>query len=161
MNQIVQEILLKAQKDVFSTNIGSHLTPFKGEGIDFDEIKEYSIGDDIRKINWNATAKSPFGTLQINQFNDERELNIIIAFMVSGNINFGSQNLKQDIMSQILATLAYSAVKNDDRYHTIFFNKVLQKEFYPTKEQNIIQEIVSYGVSLNPLGKEIDWEQFS
>ena len=160
MDNIVQEIILKAQKDVFSNNLGTHLTPFKGEGIDFEEIKEYSIGDDIRKINWNATAKDPFGTLQINQFNDERELNIIIAFMVSGNISFGSQILKQDIMNQILAILAYSSIKNNDRYHTVFFSNKIEKEYYPTKNFNLLENIISYGVKLDPLKKEINWGNF-
>ena len=160
MQEITKEILLKAKRDVFSSNMGSHITLFKGEGIDFDEIKEYNIGDDIRKINWNATAKSADGSLQINQFNDERELNIIIAFMVSGNIYFGSVELKQYIMAYIVAMLGYSAVKNNDRYQTIFFDENVAKEYTPTRSSGVLEDIVNYAVELNPLQKNISWEHF-
>ncbi len=160
MDKITKEILLKAQRDVFSYNIGSHITPFKGEGIDFDEIKEYNIGDDIRKINWNATAKSSDGTLQINQFNDERELNIIIAFMISGNIYFGSIELKQYIMAYIVAILGYSSVKNHDKFQTIFFDQDLQKHYKPSRSTDILEDIVDYAVKLNPLQKTISYENF-
>ncbi|HHB94019.1 MAG TPA: DUF58 domain-containing protein, partial [Campylobacterales bacterium] len=78
MQQVAKEILLRAKKDVFSGNLGNHITTFKGDGLDFREIRDYDYGDDIRKINWKATAKG--NGLKTNVFNEERELNIVIAF---------------------------------------------------------------------------------
>jgi uncharacterized protein (DUF58 family) len=158
--EVLKEILLRAKKEVFGLNIGSHTTPFKGEGIDFKEIKEYELGDDVRRINWKASAKSSDFSLKVNQFNDEKELNIIIAFMVSGSINFGSKLLKQDLMSEILAYIAYSASKNKDRFTTLFFSNKVEKLFKPTKKSQIIKEVVSWGLNLNSYKKEVDFSAF-
>ncbi len=95
MQQVAKEIILRAKKDVFTGNLGNYLTTFKGDGLDFREIRDYEYGDDIRKINWKATAKG--GGLKTNIFNEERELNIVIAFMLSGTLNFGSVALKQEV----------------------------------------------------------------
>ena len=95
----LKEILLRVKKQVFSGNIGNTLSTFKGTGLDFYEIKDYTIGDDVRKINWKSTAKS--SSVKVNVFNEERELNIIVAYMVNGSINFGTKRIKQDVMAEV------------------------------------------------------------
>ena len=158
MNQVAQEILLRARKDVFSGNLGEHLTTFKGDGLDFREIRDYEHGDDIRKINWKATAKG--AGVKTNVFNEERELNILLAFMVSGSINFGSVKLKQEIVAEILALLSFSALKGHNRLQSQFFSDKSELFFEPTKSNNIIFNIVENAIEIDTVGKEVDYKKF-
>ena len=158
MKQKAKEILLRARKDVFSGNIGDNITTFKGEGLDFKEIRDYQAGDDIKKINWNATAKS--NSVKVNLFDSERELNIVIAFFVSGSINFGSVKLKQDIVSEVLALLAFSSVKNNNNLQTTFFGNESLDFFPPTKNDNIVYDIVEKSLDIKCLGEDINYNGF-
>jgi len=158
MNQVTQEILLRAKKDVFSGNLGEHLTTFKGDGLDFREIREYEHGDDIRKINWKATAKG--SGIKINLFNEERELNIVLAFMVSGSVNFGSIRLKQEVIAEILALLSFSALKGHNRVQSQFFSDKSELFFEPSKNNNIIHNIVENAIKIDTLGKEVNYQKF-
>lgn len=158
MSQVAEEILLKAKKDVFSGNLGEHLTTFKGDGLDFREIREYDHGDDIRKINWKATAKG--GGLKTNVFNEERELNIVLAFMVSGSINFGSIRLKQEVIAEVLALLSFSALKGHNRLQSQFFSDKSEIFFEPTKRDSIIYNIVESAIEIDSLGKEVNYKKF-
>jgi len=158
MNQVAQEILLRAKKDVFSGNLGEHLTAFKGDGLDFREIRDYDHGDDIRKINWKATAKG--AGVKTNVFNEERELNIVLAFMVSGSINFGSFKLKQEIVAEILALLSFSALKGHNRLQSQFFSDKSELFFEPSKSNNIIYNIVENAINIDTLGKEVNYKNF-
>ncbi len=158
MQQVAKEILLRAKKDVFSGNLGNHITTFKGDGLDFREIRDYDYGDDIRKINWKATAKG--NGLKTNVFNEERELNIVIAFMLSGSLHFGSVKLKQEVATEIMALLAFSALKNDNRLQSVFFEKKIEKFFEPTKNDAIVYQLVDSAVSFDTLGREVNYQAF-
>jgi len=158
MNQVAQEIFLRAKKDVFSGNLGEYLTAFKGDGLDFREIREYDHGDDIRKINWKATAKG--AGVKTNVFNEERELNIVLAFMVSGSIHFGSFKLKQEIVAEILALLSFSALKGHNRLQSQFFSDKSELFFEPSKSNNIIYNIVENAINIDTLGKEVNYKNF-
>ncbi len=158
MNTKAKEILLRAKKDVFSTNFGDNITTFAGDGLDFREIREYQSGDDVRKINWKATAKN--NSLKLNIFNEERELNIVIAFLVSGSINFGSVKLKQDVVSELLTLLSFSAIKNNNKLQTIFFSDKNEKFFPPTKNQAIVYEILENSLEFDCLEKDVDYAEF-
>ncbi len=158
MQQVAKEILLRAKKDVFSGNLGNHLTTFKGDGLDFREIRDYDYGDDIRKINWKATAKG--NGLKTNVFNEERELNIVIAFMLSGSLHFGSVKLKQEVATEIMALLAFSSIKNDNRLQSVFFEKRIEKFFEPTKNDAIVYQLVENAIEYDCLGKEVSYKAF-
>ena len=158
MQQVAKEILLRAKKDVFSGNLGNHLTTFKGDGLDFREIRDYDYGDDIRKINWKATAKG--NGLKTNVFNEERELNIVIAFMLSGSLHFGSVKLKQEVATEIMALLAFSSIKNDNRLQSVFFEKKIEKFFEPTKNDAIVYQLVENAIEYDCLGKEVSYKAF-
>ncbi len=155
---LVKEILLRAKKEVFTGNLGNNLTAFKGDGIDFAEIKEYDYGDDVRKINWKATART--GDVKVNIFNEERELNIIVAFMVSGSINFGTVRLKQEVMAELLALLSYSALKNSDRLATLFFSDRQEYFIRPTKNMGVVEESLREALTIDPIGKKGDFDAF-
>lgn len=158
MTHTKQEILFKTRRKIFGFNIGNNTSVFQGNGIDFREIKEYSFGDDVRKINWKATAKtqSPF----INVFNEERELNILIAFMVSGSIYFGTKRLKQELMGEVLSILAYSTLKNGDNLSALFFSS--QAEFFqpPTKKMGALDNMLDFALRLSSMGKTTDYHAF-
>jgi len=158
VQQVAKEILLRAKKDVFSGNLGNYLTTFKGDGLDFREIRDYDYGDDIRKINWKATAKG--NGLKTNVFNEERELNIVIAFMLSGSLHFGSVKLKQEVATEIMALLAFSALKNDNRLQSVFFEKDIEKFFEPTKNDAIVYQLVDSAIRFDTLGREVDYQAF-
>ncbi len=155
---LVKEILLRAKKEVFTGNLGNTLTAFKGDGIDFAEIREYNYGDDVRKINWKATAKT--GDVKLNVFNEERELSIIVAFMLSGTINFGTVRLKQEVMAELLALLSFLAIKNADRLSTLFFSDDVVKFIKPTKSMGVVEESLREALTLDPIGKRADFEAF-
>ena len=154
----LKEILLRVKKQVFSGNVGNTLSTFKGTGLDFYEIKDYTIGDDVRKINWKSTAKS--SSVKVNVFNEERELNIIVAYMVNGSINFGTKRIKQDVMAEVMGFISYSALKNSDNLTTLFFASKNEKLFKPTKKLGVINDTLKYALELDPIGKSISYENF-
>jgi len=157
MQQIAKEILLRAKKDVFSGNLGNHLTTFKGDGLDFREIRDYEYGDDIRKLNWKATAKG--GGLKTNIFNEERELNVLLILMLNGSMHFGSVKLKQEVSAEILTLLAFSALKDDNRLQSIFFSDKEEKYFQPSKSESIIYQILENSLEVEMLNKKSDFKK--
>ncbi len=159
MSKIAQEIIIKTKKRLFSPNLGNNQSTFIGNGMDFSELREYHYGDDVRKINHKATAKEqkPY----INLFSEERELNIVLVFLLSSTVYFGTKRFKQETMAEVMALLAYSALKNRDRVSTIFFSN--KEEYFrgPTKNLHLIDDIVPKAVEIDPLKKEIDFKELS
>ena len=159
ISRVAREILIKTKRKIFSQNLGNNSTTFVGNGLDFSELREYYFGDDVRKINWKATAKAqrPY----INLFTEERELNIVVAFMTGGGISFGSKRIKQELMAEVYALLSFSAMKNGDMVSTLAFSS--KEEYYrrATKSINALQETVPKLLNLDALGKEVNYENFS
>jgi uncharacterized protein (DUF58 family) len=159
MNNQAREIILRAKKDVFSGSLGNNLTTFKGEGLNFREIRDYSIGDDVKKINWKATAKS--NTIKINVFDNEQELNILVAFFANGSIKFGSKNIKQDVMSEVLALLSFSAIRQHDNLSNVIFTNNNNQNYYPSfKNEYLLEEIVTQCLEINTEKLKIDFCDF-
>jgi len=158
MQDRLKEILLKVKKKVFTGNLGNTLTTFKGTGLDFAEIKDYAVGDDVRNINWKSTAKG-LG-VKVNLFNEERELNIIVAYMVNGSINFGTKRIKQEVMAEIMGFITYSALKNNDYLTTVFYADEAMKVYKPTKNLGILEDTLSFALDLDVLGKKVDYKNF-
>ncbi len=154
MNAKLKALLIKTRRRLFGQNVGNNISAFRGNGIDFAELKEYSYGDDVRKINWKVTAREqkPY----INVFNEERELNIVIAFLVSGSIYFGSRRQKQDVMAETLGLLSFAAVKNSDRVSAVFFDEQMRRHFKPTKSQKSLYAVLEYALGIDVLGKRAD-----
>lgn len=149
-----EEILIRTRRNVFGNAVGGNPSIFAGSGLDFSELKEYTIGDDVRTLNWKVTAREqrPF----VNVFNEERELNIVCVFMISGSIFFGTRRLKQEVMAEALSLISYSALKNDDRLSTLLFSD--KEEFFmpPTKKLGSMHITVPETLSIDPLGKQCD-----
>ena len=154
MNEL-RQILLKAKKQVFSNLSGENLTRLKGDGIDLRDIKSYEWGDDIRRINWRATAKS--GEILVNTYDEYKQLNISVIYLPTPSMSFGSQRFKSDVASEIFAYLLFSGVKNHDIVKSVIFDK---KVYKPIKKIDEIDSIVSDVFYYE--GKEkIDYEKLS
>jgi len=157
MEARLQEILIRAKKDVFGSSSGDTLTKLKGDGLDFREIKEYQFGDDVKKINWKATAKT--GATKVNIFNIDRELNILIIFLASGSLHFGTMRLKQEVATETIATLAYSSIKNNNRLSSLIFSAKEEKFIPPSKQLGAVYQISEAVFSEDCLKKEIDYNK--
>jgi len=158
MDNKLQEIIIRAKKDVFGGNIGDTLTTFKGDGLDFREIKEYEIGDDVKKINWKATAKT--NTTKVNVFDVEKELNIVVAFLVSGSIHFGTIRFKQEVISEISAILSYSTIKNNNLLSSLIFSNKDENFYPPSKSEASVYNVAKSIFGFDCLEKDVDYKAF-
>ncbi len=137
MNEL-RQILLKAKKQVFSNLSGENLTRLKGDGMDLRDIKSYEWGDDVRRINWKATAKSD--EILVNTYDEYKQLNISLIYLPTPTMSFGSQRFKSDVASEIFAYLLFSGVKNHDLTKSVIFDSKIYK---PIKKVEEIDSIVS------------------
>lgn len=153
-----KEIIIKAKTNIFNTNMGNQLTSLKGDGLDFKEIKEYNYGDNIKNINWIATAKS--NSIKVNVFDESRQLNIIVAFMINGSLEFGSVNMKQDIATEIIALLSFSSIYNHDLLFPIFFSDKSEIFYEPTYDESIIYKLIQDALEIKCIKKEVDYKKF-
>jgi len=143
----VRQIEIKTRG--LSNNIfaGEYHSAFKGRGMTFSEVREYQFGDDVRNIDWNVTARfhHPF----IKVFEEEREMTVMLLVDVSGSREFGTtQRTKKDIITEISAVLAFSAIQNNDKIGMIMFSDKIEKFIPPQKGKkhilHIIRELVGY-----------------
>ncbi len=153
-----KEIIIKAKTNIFNTNLGNQLTSLKGDGLDFKEIKEYSYGDNIKNINWKATAKS--NSLKVNVFDESRQLNIIVAFLINGSLEFGSVNMKQDIAAEIIALLGFSSIYNHDLLFPIFFSNKSEIFYEPTYDETIMYKLIQDALEIKCIKKEVNYKSF-
>ena len=126
---------------------GQYHSAFKGRGMEFSEVREYQYGDDVRDIDWNVTAR--FHRPYVKVFEEERELTVMLLIDVSGSLNFGtSTQLKRDLVTEIAATLAFSAIQNNDKIGVIFFSDRIEKYIPPKKGRKhilyIIRELLDF-----------------
>jgi len=155
----LKKILVRARRQVFSELIGNNPSIFQGEGYDFIELREYMPGDDIRRIDWNVTAKmqKPF----IKVFREERELNVVIATMLNGSVHFGSKKFKQDFIAEISALLSFSALRNGDLLSSFVFADKFYKQSKPTKKIHAVQALVDDVLSFDALNKVANYKELN
>lgn len=128
----VRKIEIKTRR--LSNNIfaGQYHSAFKGRGMAFSEVREYQFGDDVRDIDWNVTAR--FHRPYVKVFEEERELTVMLMVDVSGSLAFGSERQeKREMITEIAATIAFSAIQNNDKIGVIFFSDRIEK-FIPPKK---------------------------
>jgi uncharacterized protein (DUF58 family) len=126
---------------------GQYHSVFKGKGMAFSEVREYQVGDDIRSIDWNVTAR--FNHPFVKIFDEERELTVMLLIDVSGSNKFGTlHTLKQEMITEIAAVLAFSAIQNNDKVGVIFFSQHIEKFIPPKKGTShilrIIRELIDF-----------------
>ena len=137
---------------------GQYHSAFKGRGMAFSEVREYQYGDDIRDIDWNVTAR--YVRPYVKVFEEERELTVMLLIDVSGSREFGTVNvMKKDIMTEIAATLAFSAIQNNDKIGVIFFSDKVEKFIPPQKGKKHILYIIRELIDFQPEERKTDIAQ--
>ena len=151
----VRKIDIKTR--ILSSNIfaGEYHSAFKGRGMAFSEVREYQTGDDIRDIDWNVTAR--FNRPYVKVFEEERELTVMLLIDVSASETFGTTTaLKRDMVTEIAATLAYSAIQNNDKIGVILFTDKIEKYIPPKKGRKHILYIISQLLDFQPESPKTD-----
>ena len=159
------EILKKVRKIEIKTrglssNIfaGQYHSAFKGRGMAFSEVREYQFGDDVRDIDWNVTAR--FHRPYVKVFEEEREMTVMLLIDVSGSLDFGTQKqMKRDMVTEIAATIAFSAIQNNDKIGVVFFSDRIEKYIPPKKGRKHILYIIREMLDFQPESKRTDVNQ--
>jgi uncharacterized protein (DUF58 family) len=134
---------------------GEYHSAFKGRGMTFSEVREYQPGDDIRSIDWNVTAR--FNNTYVKVFEEEREMTVMLLVDVSASGEFGTQKqLKQDLITELCAVLAFSAIQNNDKIGVIFFSDKIEKFIPPKKGKSHILRIIRDLIEFEPAHKKTD-----
>lgn len=160
--QLTRDILKKVRQIEVRTNrlvndslAGSYQSVFKGRGMNFDEVREYVPGDDIRTIDWNVTART--GIPHIKKFTEERELTIMLMIDISGSGEFGSSaSSKRELMAELGSVLAFSAVRNSDKVGLILFTDATELYIPPKKGRGHILRIIREILYFKPKGVKTD-----
>ena len=134
---------------------GEYHSAFKGRGMAFSEVREYVEGDDIRAIDWNVTAR--FNHPYVKVFEEERELTVMMLVDVSASGNFGTNvQFKRDLITEITAVLAFSAIENNDKAGVIFFSNKIELFIPPKKGKTHILRIIRELINFQPTGTQTD-----
>jgi len=133
---------------------GEYHSAFKGRGMAFSEVREYVEGDDIRTIDWNVTAR--FSHPYVKVFEEERELTVMLLVDVSASDSFGTQELKKDLITEIAAVIAVSAIQNNDKVGMILFTDQVEKFIPPKKGKSHILRIIRELLEYKPVNKRTD-----
>ena len=151
----VRQIEIKTRG--LSNNIfaGQYHSAFKGKGMSFSEVREYQYGDDVRDIDWNVTAR--YHKPYVKVFEEERELTVMLLIDVSNSLDFGTvKQMKKDMVTEIAATLAFSAIQNNDKMGVIFFSDRIEKFIPPKKGRKHILYIIRELLDFKPESKRTD-----
>lgn len=162
---IPKEIIQKVRKieittsrlvsDVFS---GQYHSVFKGQGMEFDEVREYQVGDDIRTIDRNVTART--GRPHVKKFVEEREMTVMLLVDASRSCHFGSQHqLKSQLAAELAAVLAFSAIRNNDKVGLIIFTDGIEKFIPPRKGFKHVLRVIREVLYFKPQGRRTDMTQ--
>lgn len=153
--QKVRRIEIKTQALTNNVFAGEYHSAFKGRGMSFSEVREYQPGDDIRDIDWNVTAR--FDRTYVKVFEEERELTVLLLIDVSGSLDFGTKTQSQrDLLTEIAATLAFSAIRNNDKIGVIFFSDHCEKFIPPAKGRAHILRIIREMLTFKPQSSRTD-----
>jgi len=153
----VRKIEIKTKRlsnQIFS---GEYHSAFKGRGMAFSEVRDYAIGDEIRTIDWNVTAR--FNEPFVKVFEEERQLTVMLLVDISASGMFGTrQQLKRETITELCALLAFSAVSNNDQIGLVLFSDKIEKFIPPKKGKSHILRIIRELINFEPTGKETDIE---
>ncbi|MBF0279527.1 MAG: DUF58 domain-containing protein [SAR324 cluster bacterium] len=133
---------------------GSYHSAFKGHGMEFDQVREYEMGDDIRLIDWNVTARmdEPY----IKQYIEEREITVILVVDISASGSFGSARMKKEVAAEFAAVIAYSAIKNKDKIGLIMFSDQVELYIPPRKGRNHVWKVIREILTFQPQHRGTD-----
>lgn len=160
-----KELLKKVRKiEIKTRRLSDHIfsgeyhTSFKGRGMTFSEVRQYQYGDDIRNIDWNVTAR--YNEAHVKVFEEERELTMMLMVDISGSESFGSKNqFKKDIVTEIAATMAFSATQNNDKIGLILFSDQIELYIPPKKGRSHVLRIIRELIEFHPQSNKTDLSQ--
>ena len=152
----LKTLQLKARHQVYTLLAGNNLSKMHGEGYDFSELREYQIGDDVRKINWTITAK--LGRPFIKELHSNRELSVVVAALMDGSLYFGEDNRKQQTITEIATILGYSAHQNSDLFTGFNFHNDKHTITPPTKQLYHIENFSKELYQLDTLHTTLNYE---
>ena len=148
----VRRIEIETGKLVAETFAGQYLSVFKGQGMEFAEVRQYIPGDDIRNIDWNVSAKT--GSTYIKKFNEERELTVMIACDVSASQSFGSLGrFKSEAVAELASVFAFSAIDNNDKVGLLLFSDKIELYIPPKKGRRHVLRIIRELLAFQPKSK--------
>mgnify|MGYP001167610843 CR=1 FL=1 len=151
----IRRIEIKTSHLVTDLLAGRYNSAFKGRGMEFEEVRPYMVGDDVRTIDWNVSART--GEPFIKKFREERELTVIIAVDISGSLGFGSQGeLKREMVAELAATLAYAAIRNNDKVGLLLFTDRVERFIPPRKGVRHVLRLIREILTLEPEGTGTD-----
>jgi uncharacterized protein (DUF58 family) len=151
----VRRIEITTRSMVRDTFAGSYESIFKGRGMEFDEVREYQPGDDIRTIDWNVTART--GWLHVKKYVEERELTVLIVFDASGSFDFGTgARLKRELAAEVGAVLAFAAIRNNDKVGLLIFTDGIETFIPPRKGRKHVLRIIREILHFRPRSRGTD-----
>ena len=155
MKQSFKALQLKARHQVYTLLSGHNLSKLHGEGYDFSELREYQMGDDIRKINWTITAK--LGKPYIKELHANRELSVVVSSLMDGSLYFGSENAKQTKLTEVATVLGYAAQQNNDLFTGICYEEDRSSMTPPTKQLYHIEQFSKTLFDASLLGSTLNY----
>jgi uncharacterized protein (DUF58 family) len=151
----MRELEIRTRRMVDDTMAGAYHSVFKGRGMDFDEVREYSPGDEVRTIDWNVTARA--GRPFVKKFTEERELTIFLVVDISASGNFGSGAMaKRDLAAEVASVLAFSAIRNSDKVGLILYTDRIERYLPPKKGRRHVLRVVRDILFHEPQGAGTD-----
>jgi uncharacterized protein (DUF58 family) len=152
LHKKVRYIQIMTNKAVNDVLAGEYHSVFKGQGMEFDEVREYQPGDEIRTIDWNVTART--GHPYVKRFREERELTLLFLVDLSASGRFGSvKNMKNEVATELCALLAFSAIKNNDKVGLLVFTEAVELFIPPAKGTSHVLRLISELLSFEPKHK--------
>ncbi len=164
--QRVRQIQIRTGRQVADVLAGEYVSVFKGTGVEFDEVRPYVPGDDVRSIDWNVTART--GVPYVKRYVEERQLTVMLMIDISASQDFGSaQRSKREATAELGALLAFSAIRNDDKVGLTLFHSGIEQYIPPRKGQKhvlrVIREILAHGherIGSTDQPNRIEWRRF-
>ena len=151
----IRAIEIRTSRLVSEALAGQYRSAFKGRGMEFEEVRPYLIGDDVRSIDWNVSAR--VGEPHVKVFREERELTVMLAVDLSGSLSFGSRReLKRELVAEVAATLAFSAIRSNDRVGLMLFTDRTELLVPPRKGARHVLRIVRDLLAFEPKGRGTD-----
>ena len=155
MRASMRQLEIRTRRMVDDTLAGAYHSVFKGRGMDFDEVREYSPGDEVRTIDWNVTARE--GRAFVKKFREERELTIFLVVDISASGNFGSGAMaKRDLAAEVASVLAFSAIRNSDKVGLILYTDRIERYLPPKKGRRHVLRVVRDILYHGPQGTGTD-----
>ncbi len=151
----IRKLHIKSGRTVNSMMAGQYRSVFRGSGIEFEEVREYSPGDDVKSIDWKVSAR--VGRPFIKLYREEREMVVMLLIDMSASANFGTtENTKKDIAAEVSAILSFNAIRNNDKVGAIFFTDQVEKFIPPQKGNSHIWRVIKEIYTFRPQNKKTD-----